>query len=169
MRCASSPHRVRGCEAASEWDALERAPPIVQLSITNTNSGLPGCNALTLQSAAHSHAKRSLAHRQPSPCALPSIDESTHADGEGAGASDLRFSPYGTAFLTDATIVQRYVEIDGRLLRAMALVKVRASGHSNERRYFHIDDQGIRVGDPMADFDSSLSGRPTFRIPIALD
>ena len=25
---------------------------------------------------------------------------------------DLRFSPYGTAFLTDAIIVQRYIEVD---------------------------------------------------------
>ena len=35
--------------------------------------------------------------------------------------TDLRFSPYGTAFLTDAIIVQRYVEIDSRLQRMMAV------------------------------------------------
>src|SRR5206468_6110897 len=40
--------------------------------------------------------------------------------------TDLRFSPYGTAFLTDAIIVQRYIEVDSRLLRVMAVVKVRA-------------------------------------------
>ena len=27
--------------------------------------------------------------------------------------TDLRFSPYGTAFLTDAIIVQRYIEVKG--------------------------------------------------------
>ena len=31
--------------------------------------------------------------------------------------NDLRFSPYGTAFLTDAIIVQRYIEVDSRLQR----------------------------------------------------
>ena len=30
---------------------------------------------------------------------------------------DLRFSPYGTAFLTDAIIVQRYIEVDSQLKR----------------------------------------------------
>jgi hypothetical protein len=30
--------------------------------------------------------------------------------------TDLRFSPYGTAFLTDAIIVQRYIEVQSRLL-----------------------------------------------------
>ncbi len=39
----------------------------------------------------------------------------------------LSFSPYGTAFLTDAIIVQRYIEVDSRLQRVMAVVKVRAS------------------------------------------
>ena len=41
--------------------------------------------------------------------------------------TDLRFSPYGAAFLTDAIIVQRYVEMEGALKRLMAVVKVRAS------------------------------------------
>ena len=39
--------------------------------------------------------------------------------------TDLRFSPQGIAFLTDAIIIQRYIEIDGQLRRAMAVVKVR--------------------------------------------
>ncbi|MEP7246288.1 MAG: ATPase domain-containing protein, partial [Gammaproteobacteria bacterium] len=52
--------------------------------------------------------------------------------------TELSFSPYGTAFLTDAIIIQRYVEIDGRLERILAVVKVRASAHSNELRLYHI-------------------------------
>src|SRR6266700_3703117 len=42
----------------------------------------------------------------------------------------LRFSPHGTAFLTDAIIMQRYIELRGQLKRIMAVVKVRASAHS---------------------------------------
>ena len=44
--------------------------------------------------------------------------------------TDLRFSPHGTAFLTDAIILQRYLELDGQLRRVMGVVKVRASAHS---------------------------------------
>jgi circadian clock protein KaiC len=75
--------------------------------------------------------------------------------------TDLRFSPYGTAFLTDAIIVQRYIEVDSRLLRVMAVVKVRGSAHSNELRLFHIDDDGIHVGGMLPDQEGLLGGRPT--------
>ncbi len=77
--------------------------------------------------------------------------------------TELRFSPYGTAFLTDAIIAQRYIEIDSRLKRVMAVVKVRASAHSNEVRLFHIDDDGIHVGPMLADHEGLLGGRPSLR------
>ena len=74
---------------------------------------------------------------------------------------DLRFSPYGSAFLTDAIIVQRYIEVDSCLKRVMAVVKVRASAHSNEIRQFEITDDGIDIGDPVLDVEGLLGGRPT--------
>jgi circadian clock protein KaiC len=74
---------------------------------------------------------------------------------------DLRFSPYGSAFLTDAIIVQRYIELESRLERVLAVVKVRASDHSNEIRQFEITADGIVIGDPVADYEGLLGGRPT--------
>ncbi|HSH89811.1 MAG TPA: ATPase domain-containing protein, partial [Ramlibacter sp.] len=76
---------------------------------------------------------------------------------------DLRFSPYGTAFLTDAIIVQRYIEVDSRLQRVIAVAKVRASAHSNELRVFTIDDEGIRIGKMLDGYEGLLGGRPTRR------
>ena len=76
---------------------------------------------------------------------------------------DLRFSPYGTAFLTDAIIVQRYIEIDSRLQRVLAVVKVRSSPHSNELRLFEIDAGGIKIGEMLTDQEGLLGGRPTRR------
>ncbi|WP_439125483.1 Circadian clock protein kinase KaiC [Pseudomonas sp. E141] len=75
--------------------------------------------------------------------------------------TDLRFSPYGTAFLTDAIIVQRYIEVQSRLLRIMAVVKVRASAHSDELRLYSIDDSGLQIGDMLPDQEGLLGGRPT--------
>jgi circadian clock protein KaiC len=80
---------------------------------------------------------------------------------------DLRFSPYGTAFLTDAIIVQRYIEVDSRLLRVLAVAKVRDSAHSNELRQFSIDDEGIRIGGALAGFEGLLGGQPARRQPFA--
>ena len=76
---------------------------------------------------------------------------------------DLRFSPYGTAFLTDAIVLQRYVEVDSRLQRVMAVVKVRGSAHSNELRSFTIDDQGIQIGDMLLGQEGLLGGAPSRR------
>jgi circadian clock protein KaiC len=75
--------------------------------------------------------------------------------------TDLRFSPYGAAFLTDAIIVQRYIEVDSRLLRVIAVVKVRASAHSNQLREFSIDEGGIQIGQMLPDQEGLLGGRPT--------
>jgi circadian clock protein KaiC len=74
---------------------------------------------------------------------------------------DLRFSPYGTAFMTDAIIVQRYIEVESRLRRLIAVVKVRGSNHSHELREFTINDVGIQIGDMLQNEEGLLGGRPT--------
>jgi circadian clock protein KaiC len=74
---------------------------------------------------------------------------------------DLRFSPYGTAFMTDSIIVQRYIEVESRLRRLMAVVKVRGSNHSHELREFTIDGTGIVIGDMLPNEEGLLGGRPT--------
>jgi circadian clock protein KaiC len=74
---------------------------------------------------------------------------------------DLRFSPYSSAFMTDAIIVQRYIEVDSQLRRLMAVVKVRGSGHSHELREFIINENGIKIGDMLPDQEGLLGGRPT--------
>lgn len=79
--------------------------------------------------------------------------------------TDLRFSPYGTAFLTDAIVLQRYIEVDSRLQRIMAVVKVRASQHSNELRLFKITDEGIQIGEMLVDHEGLLSGKPARHRP----
>ena len=78
--------------------------------------------------------------------------------------SDLRFSPYGTAFMTDAIIVQRYIEVESRLRRVMAVVKVRASAHSDELREFTIENSGICIGDMLPEQEGLLGGRPTKKL-----
>jgi circadian clock protein KaiC len=74
--------------------------------------------------------------------------------------NDLRFSPHGTAFLTDAIIMQRYIELKGQLQRVMAVVKVRGSAHSKDLRAFEITDQGIVMGDTLAGYEGLLTGSP---------
>jgi circadian clock protein KaiC len=77
--------------------------------------------------------------------------------------TELRFSPYGTAFLTDAIIVQRYIEVESQLRRMMAVLKIRGSAHASDLRLFHIDDDGIKVDGALTDYEGLLGGRPTRR------
>ena len=77
---------------------------------------------------------------------------------------NLRFSPQGIAFLTDAIIVQRYLEIDGEFRRAMGVVKVRSSQHSKELREYEItSDGGIIVGRPLKGYEGLLTGAPSHK------
>ncbi len=75
--------------------------------------------------------------------------------------TDLRFSPYGSAFLADAIIVQRYIELDGQFKRVCSVVKVRGSEHSKDIRLFDIIDQGIMLGETLTEYVGITSGRPT--------
>ena len=73
---------------------------------------------------------------------------------------DLRFSPHGTAFLTDAIIMQRYIELKGQLQRIMAVVKVRGSAHSKDLRAFEITEDGIVMGETLGGYEGLLTGSP---------
>jgi len=80
--------------------------------------------------------------------------------------TDLRFSSYGNAFLADAIILQRYVEIEGEFQRVMSVVKVRGSAHSKTIRLFDIADDAITIGESLSQYKGILSGRPTERKSI---
>jgi circadian clock protein KaiC len=74
--------------------------------------------------------------------------------------TDLRFSPFGSAFLADAIIVQRYIEIAGQFKRVISVVKVRGSEHSKDIRFFEITDEGIVIGETLSEYDGIMTGRP---------
>ncbi|GJJ01911.1 circadian clock protein KaiC [Duganella rhizosphaerae] len=71
----------------------------------------------------------------------------------------LRFSSYGNAFLADAIVMQRYVELEGQLKRVISVIKVRASDHSKEIRFFDITAAGLVVGEPATQYAGILTGR----------
>ena len=75
----------------------------------------------------------------------------------------LRLSPHDTAFLADAVVLQRYVEIEGRLRRLMTVIKVRGSVHSQDLRLFDVSGDGIDVGPVLDGYEGLLTGSPTAR------
>ena len=75
--------------------------------------------------------------------------------------TDLRFSPFGSAFLADAIVVQRYIELESQFKRVISVVKVRGSNHRKDIRLFDITDEGIVIGETLSGYDAIMSGRPT--------
>lgn len=73
---------------------------------------------------------------------------------------DLRFSPHGTAFLTDGIILQRYVELNGQLQRLMGIVKLRGSQHSKELKLYEITQEGIVMGTGLSGYEGLMTGSP---------
>ncbi len=74
--------------------------------------------------------------------------------------TSLRFSSYGNAFLADAIVMHRYVELQGRLERVISVVKVRGSAHSKEIRFFEIGDDTVSIGAALSQYQGILSGQP---------
>jgi circadian clock protein KaiC len=73
---------------------------------------------------------------------------------------DLRFSPHGTAFLTDGIVLQRYVQLGGRLKRMLTVVKLRGSQHSNELRLYDITNEGLVIGEGLEEVEGLMTGSP---------
>jgi circadian clock protein KaiC len=75
--------------------------------------------------------------------------------------TSLSFSPHGIAFLNDAIIMQRYLEIGGQLRRALSVVKLRGSQHSKDLREYEIKSSGmVAVGEPLRSYEGLLTGAP---------
>ncbi len=73
---------------------------------------------------------------------------------------DLRFSPHGTAFLTDGILLQRYIELDGQIQRMMSIIKLRGSQHSKDLRLYEVTNEGIVIGNGLKGYEGLMSGTP---------
>jgi circadian clock protein KaiC len=78
---------------------------------------------------------------------------------------------HGVSSTADNLILLRYVEVDGRLERAVSVLKARGTGHITELRRFLIDSRGAHVGERFEDLRGVLTGVPqperAVRHPVA--
>jgi circadian clock protein KaiC len=66
------------------------------------------------------------------------------------------------SYVADVVILLRFFEADGRIRKALSIVKNRSGGHEDTIREFRIDARGIRVGEPLAAFRGILTGTPQY-------
>ena len=76
------------------------------------------------------------------------------------------------SYVADAAVMLRYFEADGRIRKAISVIKNRAGAHEDTIREFRVDASGIRVGEPLVAFKGVLTGTPEYtgeRAPLMED
>jgi circadian clock protein KaiC len=72
-------------------------------------------------------------------------------------------SPVDLSYLADAVISLRYFEAAGEVKQALSVIKKRSSRHEKTIREFKlVTGRGIRIGEPLKEFQGVLSGIPRF-------
>jgi circadian clock protein KaiC len=72
-------------------------------------------------------------------------------------------SPVDLTYLADTVILLRYFEESGRIRKAVSIIKKRIGKHEDTIREFKLDANGLRVGEPLENFQGVLTGVPTFK------
>jgi circadian clock protein KaiC len=71
-------------------------------------------------------------------------------------------SPVETSYLADAVILLRYFEAGGEVRQALSIIKKRGGEHERTIRELRLDQGGIRVGQPLREFQGVLTGVPVY-------
>ncbi|MFC4727261.1 ATPase domain-containing protein [Coralloluteibacterium thermophilus] len=66
------------------------------------------------------------------------------------------------SYVADAVLLLRFFEADGRIRKAISVLKNRGGAHEDAIREFRIDARGLRVGAPLVEFRGVLTGTPQY-------
>ena len=72
-------------------------------------------------------------------------------------------TPLDISYVSDAVVMLRYFEAEGRVRRAISVVKKRAGAHEDTIRELRFGSGGITVGPPLIEFSGILTGTPLYR------
>jgi circadian clock protein KaiC len=66
------------------------------------------------------------------------------------------------SYLADCVILLRYFEAQGRIHKAISVVKKRSGEHETSIRSMEMNRQGLTIGEPLSNYRGVLTGIPTF-------
>jgi circadian clock protein KaiC len=69
-------------------------------------------------------------------------------------------SPVDASYLADTVLLLRFFETEGKLRRAISVVKKRSGKHEDALREFRLEKSGLWVGNPLKQFHGILTGTP---------
>jgi circadian clock protein KaiC len=71
-------------------------------------------------------------------------------------------SPVDVTYLADTVILLRYFEAQGRVRRAISVIKKRTGEHEDTIREYKIGTKGLTLGEPLSGFQGILRGVPIY-------
>ena len=71
-------------------------------------------------------------------------------------------SPIDLTYLSDCVVLLRFFEANGRVRRALSVLKKRTGRHEDTIREFRIDKEGLRVGSPLHGISWRIDRRADF-------
>lgn len=134
--------RVRDCVY------VHGAKTVVIDSINGYQAAMPGEKALIL----HMHELLQFLNRQGATTFLTVAQHGLVGDMK---------APVDITYLADTVILLRFFEAQGRVRRAISVIKKRTSAHEDTIREYRIGRRGIVLGEPLVDFQGVLRGVPT--------
>jgi circadian clock protein KaiC len=81
---------------------------------------------------------------------------------------NFQLSDHGISFIADNVILLRYVELEGRVSRALNVLKMRGSRHNKTIWEYIIDEHGVTVTEPVQALTGVLTGNPILNDPAAM-
>ncbi|HBZ07233.1 MULTISPECIES: ATPase domain-containing protein [Massilia] len=67
------------------------------------------------------------------------------------------------SYLSDTTVLMRFFESNGRLRRALTVIKSRTATHALTIHELQLGADGVRIGEPLEGFEGVLTGLPSYR------
>jgi circadian clock protein KaiC len=71
-------------------------------------------------------------------------------------------TPINISYIADTVLLFRYFEAAGEVRQALSVVKKRTGRHERSIRELKLTSEGIKVGEPLLQFQGVLSGNPQF-------
>lgn len=71
-------------------------------------------------------------------------------------------TPVDISYLSDAVVMLRYFEAEGRVRRAISVLKKRSGAHEDTIREYQLTSAGIRLGPPLTEFSGIFTGSPVY-------
>lgn len=71
-------------------------------------------------------------------------------------------STLNVSYIADAVLLLRFFEAEGRIRKAISVLKNRSGLHEDSIRELRVDRDGVRVGEPLTGFKGVLTGTPEY-------